>query len=286
MQCYTKNVESDVTSVLIEAIKTDSKSKITGDIGKKNLNYGENKFKINVTSESGQVKTYTLKIIREDNRSKTNTLKSVVISGINFEFLSDTNTYNLRVDKGVEKIKITSTLEDTKSKYVTGFSDREVNLEEGINTVLVKVQAENGDINTYTFYITRGLTQEEQKKNTNISELTIKNQNINFSRDKYEYTILITDETSLDIEVILENPNATYEILNNETLDENSVVIVRVTSEDKTESLEYKINIQKEIPNDIIEPEEKSNNSLYIGIGIFILGLIFFLIVLIYKKKK
>ena len=62
---YTVNVPYEAASVVISATKAHNKASITGT-GTKNLNVGENTFKIKVTAENGNVKTYTVKINRAD----------------------------------------------------------------------------------------------------------------------------------------------------------------------------------------------------------------------------
>ncbi len=69
---YTVNVDNSVTECLITATKEDSKSTITVS-GSKDLKVGENTRKVIVTAESGNTKTYTVKIIRAAAGSSNNT---------------------------------------------------------------------------------------------------------------------------------------------------------------------------------------------------------------------
>ena len=289
---YSKTVSATTTSVNIEASKTDEKSTITGDIGKKTLNYGLNTFKITVTSESGVAKTYTLNITREDNRSKINTLKTLSLSVGTINFNSNTKTYNVIVKEEVEKVTITSTLTDSKSKYVSGYGNREVTLNKGLNKVLIKVQAENGSINTYTLNITRGEVITEKGL---IKDIIVKNYEINFKNDIYSYDIKIANEDKLNIEVTLEDPKATYEINNNENLENGSIITIKAVSSDKNITKEYKINIQKDNNdnnNEIIDDNKNENNDTkenkktYLPYIIFGTGLILFIIAFIYYEKK
>lgn len=295
---YSKEVTD--SSITITATATDSKSSITG-VGTKNLNYGNNTFKIVVTSEAGNTREYILNITRKDTRSGVNTLKNLSLSSGTINFNANTNNYNIQVDKEVSKIKITSTLTDTKSKYVNGFGNREVELKEGLNKVLIKVMAENGSTRVYTLNITRGevKTEVDNKGNNKIKELLINDYEIDFTPDVLEYNLTIKDESELDIKVTLENEKATYEILDNENLEDGSVITIKVKAEDES-VLEYKINISKEQTDDNNNPDDNVddnqddntdndttiNTTLYIAIGIFGLGLILFIIAIICKKKK
>lgn len=60
---YTLSVPSNVSSVTIQATRSDSKAKISGT-GKVSLSTGTNTKKVKVTAQSGAVKTYTIKITR------------------------------------------------------------------------------------------------------------------------------------------------------------------------------------------------------------------------------
>lgn len=288
---YSKEVTD--ASITISGVATDTNATIAG-LGTKNLNYGNNTFKIIVTSVAGTTKEYTLNITRKDTRSTINTLKTLNLSSGTINFKANTNTYNIKVDKNVNKIKITSELTDAKAKYVNSFGNREVALKEGLNTVLVKVMAENGSIRTYTLNITRGEVQQEvnDKGNSNIQKLIIGNYQLNFSSDVLEYNLTIQDETSLDIKVILENEKASYEILGNKDLKDGSVITIKTKSEDEANNLEYKINISKTkvSNNDKQQGDNKINNlisnKLYIAFIIFIIGLLLFIVAVIYKKKS
>ena len=218
----------------------------------------------------------------KDTRSSINTLKTLSLSSGKINFNANTNNYDIQVDEDVNKVKITSELTDTKSKYVNGFGNREVELKMGLNKILVKVMAENESIRTYTLNITRGEIKTKTTQtidniiNCKIKELIIDGHEIDFSSDTLEYDLTIKDEDKLDIKVELENKKATYEILGNENLENGRIIIIKVKSEDGS-ILKYKINI---IEGDI------DDNDDYIAYFIFGLALVLFIIAIIVKKKK
>ena len=291
---YSKEVTT--SSINITGTLTDSKATVVG-FGTKNLNYGTNTFKIVVTSEAGNTREYILNIIRKDTRSSINTLKNLSLSSGTIKFNANTNNYNIQVDENTDKIKITSELTDSKSKYVNGFGNREVELKTGLNKVLIKVMAENESIRTYTLNITRGEVKTNETEtidttiNCKIKELVIDGYEINFLPDTLEYDLTIKDEEKLDIKVELENEKSTYEILDNEDLENESVITIKVKSEDEN-VLEYKINIikeeiDKEIIDEVVDNDDDiDSNNNYIGYFIFGFGLILFIIAIIVKKKK
>ena len=99
---YSFEVDSDSTT--ITATKKDSNSTVSGDIGTKSLKYGLNTFNIKVTSESGDTKTYTLKLTRPDKRSKDNYLLDFKFNGYDIDFNKDKTKYDLVVDNKVTRI--------------------------------------------------------------------------------------------------------------------------------------------------------------------------------------
>lgn len=67
---YTGDVKESVTSVQLSATKNASGAKVTGT-GTKTLKPGENVFTIKVTATSGQIRTYTVTILREGEGGDT-----------------------------------------------------------------------------------------------------------------------------------------------------------------------------------------------------------------------
>lgn len=99
---YELEVDSD--KVTINATRKDTNSVVSGDTGSKNLKYGLNTFYVKVTSESGSVKTYTLKITRPDNRSKENYMLSFKFSNYDLDFSKDKTNYDLIVNNKITRI--------------------------------------------------------------------------------------------------------------------------------------------------------------------------------------
>ena len=65
---YTLNKEIKESEINIKAIADDSKATVTGT-GNIKINKNQNKFRIDVTAESGTVRTYIIKITQDDNSS-------------------------------------------------------------------------------------------------------------------------------------------------------------------------------------------------------------------------
>ena len=118
-----------------------------------------------------------------------------------------------------------------------------------------------------------------------IKSLTIKGYEINFEPTKYEYAIKVKNSVkSLDLDVVLNDSNATYEIIGNENfkVGENTVKIV-VTAEDGSTST-YTIKVTREKAKE--EKEEKENKSSRAVIIILIVLVIIGLIYVIFKDDE
>ena len=188
---YDIEVEHDVESINIEAVKKNESSVIGGDIGDKELQYGINIFTINVIGESGVINTYTLYITRIDERSTVNTLKSLKISNIDMIFVPNITDYELSVDNKIDKITIDSELSDEKAIYEEGFGNREVELDEGSNKVQIKILSESGEERIYTLNITRALSG-----NNTLKSLAVNDEKIELKENEFNYKIEFENEVS------------------------------------------------------------------------------------------
>ena len=290
----TYNINSSNATMVISATAEDSRAKVSG-AGNVNINYGNNKYNIVVTSEVGTTKTYVINVYREDTRSKVNTLKYIKINGSVYDENIDIHTIN--VGNLIDKITISSGLtDDKKSSYISGYGNRTIDLKEGHNQILVKVKAENGSIKTYTFNVIRA-EKNSLSQNIDIKELTIRNHSeFVFVPGLYDYQLELKEtESELLFTVVLDNENATYKIENNQDLKDGDMIVIKVTSEDKSATQDYRIKIVKnesssnseeDDDEEVIVPDEKSNNNFMIALIVFFVGLGVFVIALIYKISK
>lgn len=276
----TYSTTINTSSITISAKTENNNAKITGDIGTKNLSYGNNTFKINVTSESGTVKIYTINIVRPDNgnntnptsnKSNNNYLKEITSDDIKIDFNKNTLEYNTSVSYDKEKINITATAEDNKAKVEILNPDA---LQVGDNKIEIKVTSENNNTRTYIINVTRKEENDTLSSNTNISDLTIKNYDINFDKNILVYDLKIKYEKSLDIKLLLEDNTSTYKIEGNNNLKNNSKIKIIVTSLDNTTKT-YTINI-------------KTNDKIIkiIFISIYSLLIIINILRIIFKKRN
>lgn len=255
---YTASV--DANSVTISATANSSGAKVSGT-GNKSLSYGKNTFKVNVTSEAGSTKTYTIEINRPDNRSTNNNLASLSVSSGNISFNKNTTSYNLNVAADVTSVKISASVEDSKASFVSGFGARNVNLKYGKNTVLVKVKAENEKVKTYTININR---EDNRSTNNNLASMSLSAGAISFDKNTLNYNVSVPYETTrVEINANVEDSKSTVVINNVDLVVGDNTATIVVTSESGATKT-YTLNIKR-----LAEAEKMSDNNNVSSIDIF-----------------
>lgn len=263
---YSLNVGADVSSMKISAAVEDSKASFVKNYGARtvNLSYGSSSHQVKVKAENGSVKTYTIKVNREDGRSSNTYLKSLSLSSGSISFSKDIESYTTSVPFDVTSIVVTAEAEDSVSKVDVVSPSLVV----GENIINVTVTSESGDTRVYTIKVIRLEEAAVLSNNNNVSSIDILGHGINFDPDTEIYEINIGDEYALVIEVLLEDPSAKYVIEGNENLKDGSVIKITSTSENG-ESKEYKVFVNKNVS----AKNSKSSNSLLVGLIGFVLGL-------------
>src|SRR5574344_1048078 len=212
---YKLTVNANVTSVTIGAVKEGEKSSFVSGYGprKVTLKYGTNTIEIKIKSESQSIKTYTIYITRQDDRSKNNYLSSLLVNDTKLTVNKSTTSYALTVKNEVEKIIISAEAADSKAS-ISGTGTKALKV--GINTFVVTVKAENESIRKYTIKVTRLTKENIVSSNNNLSNLTIENYSINFDPNVTIYNITIGDESELNFEYLAEDKTSTVVINGNE----------------------------------------------------------------------
>ncbi len=273
---YNLNVSGDVSSLTLSASLEDNKASFVSGYGPRNVNlkYGENIVDVKVKSENEKVKTYTLKINREDNRSTNNYLSSIELSSGKIDFNKEITEYYVSVPCDISHIDINANVEDEKAQLVVN----NIDLMYGGNVITIVVTAENGDAKTYTLNVKRLAEEEKMSDNNSVVSMLIFGHEYDFLNDVFEYNLTInSEEDKLLFNIELEDDAAHYVIDGNENLVDGSVVTVRVTSESGLQN-EYKFNIG-------IKDTKKSNNSILFIILGFLLGVVTTLFVLFLSKN-
>ena len=304
---YTVEVPNDVSKVKIYATPLDSKATVSGT-GTVTLKEGANSFKITVTAEAGNTKTYTLNITRvsatdntddSENEESEARLKNLEIKPEEYDFSGfkrDTTSYSVEVPNEVTEVEVYAEPVSSKAQ-VTGTG--KITLNEGVNKVEVKVTAEDGTEMVYTLEITRiASTTNEEEPETNkelgLSSLNIKNFSLSpkFDPETYEYTLGIrNDIDSLEIEAKANNSNATVEIVGNENLkDGENIITILVSNAETEEYATYQIIVNKNAESEIAGTVDWTNPSTWglkekIIVGVAVLLVIVIIVAIIIKIK-
>ena len=268
---YTVNVSTDIDKITIATNKNNQTQTVSGEVKDAILKYGDNVFKIIVTAENGDKKTYTIKVVREDGRNTNNNLQELTIKEAKLDFDPNTTSYKTKVLNDVTNLTINAIAEAKTSKIeITG----DKNLKVGENTVIIKVTSEKEEVKEYKIIVTRLKEGETLGDNPNIKEIRIEGYDIDFDPNKTSYSLKIKDEDVLQIKVTMEDPTSSYTIDGNKSLKNKSVITINTKSEDGTTKV-YTIAI------------EKDNFTLIIILAVLIsltcVGLIIYLII---KNKK
>lgn len=255
------------------------------------LKTGTNILLINVTSETGNTATYTLKVIRpaapNDTRNTDSSLKNLTVSAGTLNFNKDVLEYTITVPFETEKVSITA--EPNNSKATAEISDLK-ELVVGANIIKITVTAEDTTTTTYTLTINRQENGAVKLDNdSTLSGIVINDQ----------YYIFDTKSTNLNVKInnfinkanIVAFPNkqtstASIRFEGDEIGDKDTVKIV-VTAEDQSTTT-YLINFSFPYSERTIEVIETKpiNYILIIVIALIALAIVGFLIYKILTFRK
>lgn len=284
---YSMTVGNNIDGLSVQAIAKSSKSKVTIS-GNSGWKVGINQITITVTAENGNKNIYVVNVTKqgstsqtESNKSSENYIEKLVVSNgeIKPSFNKNTSNYTINIPYENNKLELDYKISNKAKLEINGNN----NLKVGLNTITMKVTAEDGSVRIYTLNVTRSVI----KSDNDLENIRIDGKKLddNFDPDNLNYKLTVDGNTdSLDVEAITKNPNAKVEITGNKDLKEgNNVVMVRVTDENGfTKS--YQIDVEK-----------KSKKVLGMNIGQFIgllslilllVSIIIMLMILIKRKNK
>ena len=159
----------DITSLTVNASPTDPNAKVQISDNYKNLQKGDNKIDVVVTSEDGNnSKTYTINVTlsltpTEEELLKANaTLKELKIKDQKLDFDPNEKKYYLTVDNKVEKLEITAKPTNDKAKVTVENNSK---LKVGKNTIKITVVSEDTTkTENYQIIVTRNEAEKEVVK--------------------------------------------------------------------------------------------------------------------------
>ncbi|MDD4070138.1 MAG: cadherin-like beta sandwich domain-containing protein, partial [Candidatus Izemoplasmatales bacterium] len=222
-----------VDYVVIDGEAVDSTSIVTGDLGTNQLHEGRNIYTINVQSESGEVKTYTIAVNYLNVNAYLDDLKvinSETEEAYPFTFNPDTFEYTVSIGKFDTEVLITGRAQDQYNAAIIGLGRYQISTDGSKATINV-VASDNKTILTYTINILRN---EIPSSNTKLKDLSISGQNLTFNPDTQTYIISVDNGvTELDITAIPECEGATVKISGADNISEGrNVIMVEVQAED------------------------------------------------------
>ena len=140
------------------------------------------------------------KYVKLSNKLKVD--DNVIASG----FSPFDSEYKLEVDSPTITVYATLTSED--ASYVPGYEPRTVNLDYGVNTVLIKIIDKEGKQRTYTILVTR---TDNRKSDNTLSDITTSVGEINFNSNVTDYKIEISkNTTSVDVNAKITSDVASF----------------------------------------------------------------------------
>lgn len=250
---YHVELTSEDDTVTLSAALEDERATMTG-IGTFDVPAGTTDFPITVTAEDGSIRIYTVTVSRP--ASSNAKPYNITISGLvpvlcsinekycklDHEFDPDIHDYTLTVPSRIKNLEFTVN-KGHKYQKVTG--EGIAILEGGSNEVIIEVTSED-DTNTerYTYHIERDMTG-----NANIETLEIVDPktDIHFDPDITDYYFSVPNEyTNVELKVTLEDPEATFKVLDNENFEIGlNTVSIEVTAKNG-EVKTYMLNIYRE----------------------------------------
>lgn len=240
---YTYTADSMVDKVNISASVNDiENATIISGIGEYNIDDTKS-VDITVQAEDGTASVYVVKLVR--NKSTNNNLKSLSLDGyeLNETFSPNTTLYTANVSGDVTSVNVSAEVQDaSKAVIIGGTGNHDLNI--GVNTIQVRVEAENGTIKDYTISVTRA-----KKKVASLTDLKVDGVTIEgFSETTLEYTM-----PSVPFEKTSVNISATSKDLDSSISGDGIIelktglnkIYVTVTAQDGVTQTPYIINIER-----------------------------------------
>ena len=267
---YTINVPTTQTTIAFTPTSVDNTTtiKVNGNTvksGKRSpdikLKEGENRISIVVTTKEGASATYNVEVTRAETfRSSLLTSLRISSGSILPSFNKGVFEYSATVENNVTAIMVTPTAEDPNAtitvegkKVPSGATSGYVTLDEGGNTIKVKVTDTKGDSDTYIINVSR----KYSKDNVNLSGLSVTDGTMSpkFDPETYIYSVKVDRNIEkVRVKFTAQNEKATIKI-GDKTYNSGqesdyikleqgaNLVVVQVTSEDKKITTTYKLSI-------------------------------------------
>ena len=219
---------------------------------------------ITVTAEDNSHKDYTV-TVRRAKSSNTN-LAYLRINGQSVaNFAPNKGTYPFEVDGDTEAVTIEVEVEDVGRAIIENAEDfeNEVDVNFGLNTILINVKAEDGTTKEVTILLTRLKRTDATLKSIKIDGADILTYDVTPSSETFdpsveEYTIntpFAYSKSSVNVSAEVNDPDKNAVItsgIGNQSIStgDNNTIIIKVTAHDEVTKKEYKINLSRAKNND------------------------------------
>ena len=282
---YTMTVPTTQTTIAFTPTAVDNSSTITVEgvtvsSGNKSqsikLAEGENEVTIALTTKDGDTSTYTVNVTRTELfRSAQLTSLALTSGTLTPAFNKGVYEYTAIVDNSVTSIGVTPTAEDANATITvngktvpSGATSPYISLDEGGNTISVKVTDTKGNTNTYVLNVTRRYS----KNNVNLSSLSVTDGTMSpkFDPETYLYSVKVARNIE-KVKVLYSSQNDKAKVKINGTEYTNGQsdyinldigannVKVEVTAEDGKTTTTYNLSI--------IRGDIEGNNSWVVVAG-------------------
>ena len=227
------------------------------------LEYGQNIAVIKIVNNQGKERSYTFVINRKDDRSNTNTLKSIKLSKGKIDFDPYVMNYEVEIPNNTKKISINAELSEGVSAFIEGYGPRTIDITEEKQSAIIKVMSESGIVRSYVITFTKKSYTEDNNNSAYLSSLTVPGTQLSFDRETYDYTVTVPYETeNLSIYAFAESESASVKISNTSGLQVgNNLIEIEVKNGKNTKIYSLHV-IRKEYGLDISNSTKLSMLSI------------------------
>ncbi len=222
---YAVSVTNSVYSIEITPTLADGAATLTvgGEAAKNGnattvaLDVGANVIEIAVTAEDGTTKTYKVTVTRA--ASSNNNLNSLTTSegALNPTFNGAISNYEVSVANSVTSLSVTASVYSPHASFtingVAGVNDQAsspIPLNVGENTIVVKVQAQDGTERQYTIVVTR-----LESSNANLNSLALNEGTLDpvFAPETFSYEVQVRNRVNrIEVTPTASDPTATITV--------------------------------------------------------------------------
>ena len=151
---YEVKVDKDAKMAKIEATLADINAEFPNGYGERTveLNGEKTVAEVKVKAQNGEIRTYTITIIKSNYQSNDASLKSLKIKEIELNFNPTIYEYNLEVKEDIEKINLEAVANDEDASIIY---EKTKTLDTGLNKILITVTAADGTKKDYIINITK-----------------------------------------------------------------------------------------------------------------------------------